>query len=36
LPFCSIAALDSTFNPQNTQCIPAVKNFVCLALEQKF
>jgi len=24
----------SNFNPQNTQCIPVVKNFACLELEQ--
>ena len=36
LPFCPITALGSNFNPQNTKCIPAVKIFVCLVLEQKF
>jgi hypothetical protein len=33
-PFCSISALGSNFNPQNTQCIPVVKIFACLELEQ--
>jgi hypothetical protein len=33
-PFCPISALGSNFNPQNTQCIPVVKIFACLALEQ--
>jgi hypothetical protein len=33
-PFCPISALGSNFNPQNTQCIPAVKIFACLELEQ--
>jgi hypothetical protein len=26
----------SNFNPQNTQCIPVVKNFVFLELESRF
>jgi hypothetical protein len=34
VPFCPISASDSNFNPQNTQCIPAVKIFVFLELEQ--
>jgi len=33
--FCPISASDSKFNPQNTQCIPAVEVFVFLELEQK-
>ncbi len=33
-PFCPISALSSNFNPQNTQCIPVVKIFACLELEQ--
>jgi len=33
-PFCPISALGSNFNPQNTQCIPVVKIFTCLELEQ--
>jgi len=33
-PFCPISALGSNFNPQNTQCIPVVKIFACLELEQ--
>jgi len=32
--FCPILALGSNFNPQNTQCIPVVKIFACLELEQ--
>jgi len=32
--FCPISALGSNFNPQNTQCIPVVKIFACLELEQ--
>jgi hypothetical protein len=46
-PFCSISALGSNFNPQNTQCIPAcpvgpadrtgvVKIFAFLDLEQNW
>jgi hypothetical protein len=27
LPFCSISVSASNFNPQNTNCIPAVKIF---------
>jgi hypothetical protein len=34
-PFCPISTLGSNFNPQNTLCIPAVKIFVFLELEQK-
>jgi hypothetical protein len=34
-PFCPISASGSNFNPQNTQCIPSVKIFVFLELEQK-
>ena len=34
-PFCQIPASDSNFNPQNTQCIPSVKIFAFLELEQK-
>jgi hypothetical protein len=34
VPFCPISASDSNFNPQNTKCIPAVKIFVFLDLEQ--
>ena len=34
-PFCQIPASDSNFNPQNTQCIPVVKIFAFLGLEQK-
>jgi len=33
-PFCPIPASGSNFNPQNTQCIPAVKIFAFLGLEQ--
>jgi len=33
-PFCPIPASDSNFNPQNTQCIPAVKIFAFLGLGQ--
>jgi len=32
--FCPITASGSDFNPQNTQCIPAVKIFAFLELEQ--
>jgi len=32
--FCPILALGSNFNPQNTQCIPAVKIFAFLELKQ--
>jgi len=32
LPFFPISASDSDFNPQNTQCIPAVKIFAFLEL----
>jgi hypothetical protein len=34
-PFCPISASGSNFNPQNTRCIPAVKIFTFLELEQK-
>jgi hypothetical protein len=34
-PFCPISASGSNFNPQNTQCIPVVKIFTFLELEQK-
>jgi hypothetical protein len=34
-PFCPISASSSNFNPQNTQCIPAVKIIAFLELEQK-
>jgi len=33
-PFCPIPASGSNFNPQNTQCIPVVKIFTFLGLEQ--
>jgi hypothetical protein len=35
-PFVSryCGTLGSNFNPQNTQCIPVVKIFACLELEQ--
>jgi len=33
--FCPISASGSNFNPQNTQCIPAVKTIAFLELEQK-
>jgi len=32
--FCSISASGSNFNPQNTQCIPVVKIFAFLVIEQ--
>jgi hypothetical protein len=32
--FCPITASGSDFNPQNTKCIPAVKIFAFLELEQ--
>jgi hypothetical protein len=35
-PFCPISSLGSNFNPQNTQCIPVVKIFACLELEQNW
>jgi len=35
VPFCPISVSSSNFNPQNTQCIPAVKIFAFLELEQK-
>jgi len=34
-PFCPIPASDSNFNPQNTQCIPAVKIIAFLGLEPR-
>jgi len=34
-PFCPIFASGSNFNPQNTKCIPVVKTFAFLELEQK-
>jgi hypothetical protein len=33
-PFCPIPASGSNFNPQNTKCIPVVKIFAFLGLEQ--
>jgi len=33
-PFRPISASGSNFNPQNTQCIPAVKIFAFLELER--
>jgi hypothetical protein len=35
VPFCPIPVSGSNFNPQNTACIPAVKIFAFLELEQK-
>ncbi len=34
-PFCPISMSGSNFNPQNPQCIPVVKIFAFLELEQK-
>jgi len=34
IPFCPIPVSGSNFNPQNTQCIPVVKIFTFLGLEQ--
>ena len=34
VPFWPISALGSNFNPQNTQCIPVVKIFARLDLDQ--
>jgi hypothetical protein len=34
VPFCPIPASGSNFNPQNTKCIPLVKIFAFLGLEQ--
>ena len=34
-PFCPISASGSNFNPQNTQCIPAVKIIAFLELEPR-
>ncbi len=33
--FCTISVSCSNFNPRNTQCIPVVKIFAFLELEQK-
>jgi hypothetical protein len=33
-PFCTIPVSGSNFNPRNTQCIPVVKIFAFLELEQ--
>jgi hypothetical protein len=35
VPFCPISLSGSIFNPRNTLCIPLVKNFAFLELEQK-
>jgi hypothetical protein len=35
VPFCPISVSGSNFNPQNTHCIPVVKIFAFLELEQK-
>jgi hypothetical protein len=35
IPFCPISVSGSNFNPQNIQCIPAVKIFAFLELDQK-
>jgi hypothetical protein len=35
MSFVPISASGSNFNPQNAQCIPAVKIFAFLELEQK-
>ena len=34
VPFCPISASGSNFNPRNTTCIPVVKIFAFLDLEQ--
>jgi hypothetical protein len=34
-PFCAISVSNLNFNPRNTQCIPLVKIFSFLELEQK-
>ena len=34
VPFCPISVSGENFNPQNTQCIPAVEIFAFLELEQ--
>ena len=34
VPFCPISVSGSNFNPRNTQCIPVVKIFAFLDLEQ--
>jgi len=36
VPFCPIPASGLNFNPQNTQCIPVVKIFAFLGLEQNW
>ena len=36
LSFSPISASDKKFNPQNTQCIPAVKILIFLDLDEKF
>ena len=36
LSFSPISASDKNFNPQNTQCIPAVKILIFLDLDEKF
>jgi hypothetical protein len=33
-PVCPISASEKNFNPRNTQCIPVVKIFLFLDLEQ--
>ena len=33
-PFCPISVSSSNYNPQNTPCIPVVKIFAFLELEQ--
>jgi len=35
VPFCPISVSGSDINPRNTQCIPAIKIFAFLDLEQK-
>ena len=35
-PFCPISVSGSNFNPQNTKCIPVVKIFAFLELEQNW
>jgi len=34
VPFCPISASGSNFNPRNTTCIPVVKLFAFLDIEQ--
>ena len=36
VPFCPISASASDFNPRNTPCMPVVKIFGFLELEQKW